>query len=407
LAKQYDIVISGGGLVGASLAIALGDLPLRIALVEAIPPGKSDESSFDERSIALARSSKAILETLDVWPGFSADAWPIDQIHISEKGRFGTALLDATEQGVNHLGFVIKSRILGPSLWRVLEQKAAVDVFCPARVANVEPDSSGVTVELDGDNAETLHAKLLVVADGARSTVRDQLGVSATNKSYDQAAIIGNVSVDRDKAGHVAFERFTEEGPLALLPGAGGVYTFVLTRKASEVDSTMALDDAAMLSVLQETFGYRAGVFRKVGKRFSYPLYLTTSEDVVAPNSIVIGNAAHGLHPVAGQGFNLGLRDAASLAELVAEQVAAGTFGSAHDILQADYKAWRETDQRNVVAFTDNLIRGFGSQKPFAGAVRGLGMLAFDVVPLAKRELARHTMGLSGRTTRLSRGIRL
>jgi len=406
LPEPYDIVICGGGLVGASLAIALGDLPIRIALVEAVLP-QADESSFDERSIALSRSSKAILETLGVWPDFSGDAWPIDQIHVSEKGRFGTALLDAKEQGVNHLGHVIKSRILGPALWAALEQKPSIDVYCPARVTHIEQNETGVAVQLDDAGNTILQAGLLIVADGARSAVREQLGVGVANKSYEQSAIIGNVSVDRGNAGHVAYERFTSEGPLALLPGANGVYTFVLTRETDQVESTLALDDAAMLALLQETFGYRAGVFRKIGKRYAYPLYLTEADDLVAPNAIVIGNAAHGLHPVAGQGFNLGLRDAASLAELIAEQVSQQRFGTAHDALQADYKAWRETDQRNVVAFTDNLIRGFGSQKPMAGTARGLGMLAFDMLPAAKRELARHTMGLSGRTTRLSRGQRL
>lgn len=405
MTEEFDIVICGGGLVGASVAIALGDLPLKIALVEAVPPEQSGESSFDERSIALSRSSKAILQTLGVWPELESDAWPIDQIHVSEKGRFGTALLDAQQQGVNHLGHVIKSRILGPGLWRALNEKPAITVFCPARVVEVsrQGESSAVTL----DSGEQLTAKLLVVADGARSAIREQLGVSANNRSYEQAAIIGNVQVDKKHAGHVAYERFTGEGPLAVLPGADGVYTFVLTRETAQVDATMALEDEAMLELLQETFGFRLGRFRQIGKRFSYPLYLTKTEALTAPGAVIIGNAAHGLHPVAGQGFNLGLRDAATLAELIAEQVAEGVFGSRNEALQAAYAEWRARDQRNVVAFTDGLIRGFGAGGRAAGALRGIGLLGFDVLPAAKRELARHTMGVGGRSTKLARGLLL
>jgi len=403
---EYDVVICGGGLVGASLAIALGDLPIKVALIEAVPPESAGDSSFDERSIALSRSSKAILTTLGVWPSLDNAAWPIDSIHVSEQGRFGTAVIDAAQQRIDHLGHVIKSRVLGPQLWAALESKPAVSLFCPARVVKVEQADSGVHAELD--DGSTLKATLLVVADGARSAIREQLGIAAENTSYEQAAIIGNVSVDSRKAGNMAYERFTENGPLAILPGADGVYTFVLTRPADQVEATLALSDEQMLAELQSSFGFRLGRFKRIGQRFSYPLYLTTSNALTAPHAVVIGNAAHGLHPVAGQGFNLGLRDAASLAELIAKQVVNG--GSLQDGLaglQDEYCEWRKTDQRNVVAFTDGLIRGFGRRGRLFGTLRGLALLGFDALPPAKRELARHTMGLSGRGTRLSRGLRL
>ena len=363
--NDYDIIISGGGLVGASLAIALADLPLKIALVEAILPDNADASSFDERSIALSRTSKTILDALGVWSGLDDQAWAIDQIHVSEKGRFGNSLLDAEEQGIDHLGHVVKSRLIGRSLWQRLSDCSAIDVFCPARVGMVTTLEAGVKVSIEGDNSCELRGSLLVVADGARSSVREQLGVAANNKSYEQAAIIGNVSVDKQYSGHVAYERFTNEGPVALLPGADGVYTFVLTRHSDEVETTMSLSDADMLALLQKIFGHRLGVFQNLGQRFSYPLYLTTTEALIADHAIIIGNAAHGLHPVAGQGFNLGLRDAATLAEVVADAIA----NPAEDVasllqqkipeVQKNYCEWRHNDQQNVVRFTDGLIRFF------------------------------------------------
>ncbi len=410
--NNYDIIISGGGLVGASLAIALADLPLKIALVEAVLPDNAGVSSFDERSIALSRTSKTILNTLGVWSGFQDEPWAIDQIHVSEKGRFGTALLDAEEQGIDHLGHVVKSRVIGQSLWQRLSECSAIEVFCPARVATVTTEDTGVQVSIEGDDSRHIRGSLLIVADGARSSVREQLGVAADNKSYEQAAIIGNVSIDKQYAGHIAYERFTHEGPVALLPGADGVYTFVLTRHSDEVDSTMALSDSDMLTLLQQVFGHRLGVFRKLGKRFSYPLYLTTTEALTADHAIIIGNAAHGLHPVAGQGFNLGLRDAATLAEVVADAIANSEQNAAIALrqsipeIQKHYSEWRRNDQQNVVRFTDGLIRFFAAPSNMVGIMRGLTLLGFDTLPTAKTSLARYAMGLGGRMTKLARGVK-
>jgi 2-octaprenyl-6-methoxyphenol hydroxylase len=253
-----------------------------------------------------------------------------------------------------------------------------------------------------------------VVADGARSAAREQLGVAAQHKSYGQSAIIGNVSIDLCHAGNVAYERFTSAGPLALLPGADGVYTFVLTRNTDDVDATLALSDDAMRGLLQELFGYRVGVFRNLGRRFAYPLYLSTAESLTAERTIIVGNAAHGLHPVAGQGFNLGLRDAAALAELIANAIASVAAGvSPADQLNAElegiqsaYCEWRQADQRNVVSFTDGLIELFGKPGGAVSIARGLSLLGFDLLPAAKRGLARYAMGQGGRLTRLARGIR-
>jgi 2-octaprenyl-6-methoxyphenol hydroxylase len=414
VAAHYDVIISGGGLVGASLAIALADLPLKIALVEAIPPEDSENSSFDERSIALSRTSKTILTTLGLWPAIDSAAWSIDQVHVSEKGRFGTAVIDAGEQGIDHLGHIVKSRVLGQTLWQQLATCAAIDIYCPARAEAPIVTDHGITVGLSQAAPQRIGGSLLVVADGARSALREQLGISAEHKAYAQSAIIGNVSIDRQYAGHTAYERFTPEGPLALLPGANGIYTFVLTRKPDDVAATLALPDKAFLDFLQHLFGHRVGVFRAVGQRYAYPLYLSTAAAVTSERAVIIGNAAHGLHPVAGQGFNLGLRDAAVLAELIGDAIkSAGsqgevraTLNAALPDLQAEYREWRRNDQRNVVAFTDGLIGLFGRPSEVAGMARGLSLLGFDMSPFAKRALATYAMGQGGRLTHLARGIR-
>ncbi len=410
--RAYDVVIAGGGLVGVSLAVALSELPLKIALIEAVEPDNSEASTFDERSIALSRTSKTILSTLGLWPELDDAACPIDSIHVSEKGRFGTAVIDAVEQGIDHLGHVVKSRILGRTLWDALERCGRVDILCPARAESLEQTDNGVLVKLAGDGIANVRAGLLVVADGARSGLREQLGIKASHKSYEQNAIIGNVFVDKAFAGRRAFERFTDAGPLALLPASDGLYTFVLTRAAADVEATMSLSDDDFLKLLQSMFGHRLGIFRAVGRRYSYPLYLSQAEAVVAQNAIVIGNAAHGLHPVAGQGFNLGLRDAAALAELICDAVKPDTDDASTllrmrlDVIQNGYESWRKNDQKNVVRFTDGLIRLFDSDQSFAGGLRGLGLLGFDMLPAAKQGLARYAMGQGGKLSRLARGLK-
>jgi 2-octaprenyl-6-methoxyphenol hydroxylase len=269
-------------------------------------------------------------------------------------------------------------------------------------------DALQVEVEQAGATAgatSTIRTRLLVVADGARSTLRASLGIAARMRPYEQVAIVGNVSAENPGAGTVAYERFTPDGPLALLPAGGDRHVFVLTRRAAAADAVAALPDTAFLGLLQQEFGFRLGRFQRVGVRSRYPLELVEAEAVTSRRVVVVGNAAHGLHPVAGQGYNLGLRDAAALAELVAAEMRRtdAVPDPGRESLLADYVAWRRPDQRKVVTFTDGLIRLFDRTE--LGPLRGLGLLLFDTVPGAKRLLARETMGLAGRRTRLARGL--
>ncbi len=402
-----DVLIAGGGMVGASLAVALAGLPLRVTLVEAVPAGAPGQPSFDARTTALSRSSQHILSTLGIWAPVRADAAPIQRIHVSERGRLGTTVIDGSEEGGEPLGYVLENRLLGAALWQAMTGSPNVRLLSPATVTGVATaeDALAITVQSGGAGAE-LRTRLLVVADGARSPLRASLGIGAQVRPYEQVAIVGNVGVSGGRGSDdrvpIAFERFTPDGPLALLPAGPGRYVFVLTRRAAVADAVARLPDPEFLRLLQQEFGYRLGRFERVGTRSSYPLELVESDAVTAPRVAVVGNAAHGLHPVAGQGYNLGLRDVAALAELLAET--AGADPGRADLL-ARYAAWRRPDQRRVVTFTDGLIRLFDRRG--LGPLRGLGLLVFDAVPGAKRLLARETMGLGGRRTRLVRGLPL
>lgn len=401
-----DVLIAGGGMVGASLAVALAGLPLRVLLVEAIPAGSPGQPSFDARTTALSRSSQHILKALGIWPAVAAQASPIHRIHVSERGRLGTAVIDADDDGGEPLGYVVENRLLGAELWRVLAGSPNITVHSPATVTAVTDPAEALQVQVEKVGAiSTIRTRLLVVADGARSTLRGSLGVAARIRPYAQAAIVGNVSVEKPGAGTVAYERFTADGPLALLPAGDDRYVFVLTRHDTVAETVQALSDPAFLELLQQEFGFRLGRFRRVGVRNRYPLELVEAGSVTTRRVAIVGNAAHGLHPVAGQGYNLGLRDAAALAELVAAEMRrTDTLPDAgQESLLAAYANWRRPDQRKVVAFTDGLIRLFN--RTHLGPLRGLGLLLFDTAPGAKRLLARETMGLAGRRTRLARGL--
>lgn len=397
-------------MVGASLAVALAGLPLRVALVERVPFAAASQPSFDDRTVALSRTSQRILSGLGVWSALPVAPTPIRRIHVSERGRFGTALLSAAEERVPALGYVLENRVLGRALWDLLGAAGNVAVHAPASVTGAAATSAGVQVRLADDAGEhELTARLLVVADGARSRLRESLGIAARARSYEQVAIVGNVTVAEPGDGEQAWERFTPDGPLALLPTGGARYAFVLSRRARDAAAVLALPEREFLALLQAEFGFRLGRCLRLGRRSAYPLDLVQACRVTAPRVVVLGNAAHGLHPVAGQGYNLGLRDVAVLAELLADASRAdeGQGDPGDPGLLATYRDWRRDDQRQVVRFTDGLIRLFDLKGRAPGLARGLGLLGFDLLPGAKPFLTRRTMGLGGRLTRLARGLPL
>jgi 2-octaprenyl-6-methoxyphenol hydroxylase len=398
--ESYDIAIVGGGMVGASLAVALEGLGVRTALIEAVPHDAAAQPSFDERTTALSNGSRRILETLGVWQDLASAATRIAKIHVSDQGHFGFARIDAAELGRDALGHVVPNRALGAALWSRLSRRPDLDVFCPARVATIDIREDAVELGIAPDRI--LRARLVVAADGIDSAVRSAFGVGVETRDYVQAAIITTV-LPRKFHDHVAYERFTSSGPLALLPIADGRCTLVLTLSPAAAEAAMGWSDEQFLSEVQARFGWRLGRLLKVGGRRAYPLSLSRAERSSAGRCIMVGNAAQALHPVAGMGFNLGLRDVASLAELIAER--RGDGRGEIDTVAAAYDAWRAPDRREVIAFTDRLVRVFASPWGPVRRLRNLGLLAFDLLPPAKAALSALSTGAAGRIPKLARGV--
>lgn len=446
--NDYDILIIGGGLVGASLACALGNQPgLRIGLIEAAPwaaaapsmpvtasaacmaalqlpataalvhPGTAQDegcpeppasipSSYDDRSIALAYGTRRIFEGMGLWPLLADSTSPIKKIHVSDRGHAGVTRLDCADEGVDAMGYVVVSRVLGQMLARALRNVPNVDLICPALLTGIAINSSGAQIVIDQAGTQrTLTAQLVVAADGGKSSVRERLGIASTTWDYHQTAIITNITPQYHH-NQTAYERFTENGPLAMLPMNDSRCAVVWTVASGQAANIMRMDDDEFRHGLQTAFGYRLGKLQKVGMRHAYPLALTAAREHVRPHLAIIGNAAHTLHPIAGQGFNLGLRDVAALAQIVVDARRTGRGIGSMDVL-ADYADWRRHDQRRAIAFTDSLIRIFTN--PLAPFVvgRNLGLVAVDLLPPLKHILARQTMGLVGKLPRLARGLGL
>ena len=404
--KRYDIVIAGGGMIGTSLALALAPLGIRIAVSEAIARSAVAQPSFDERSTALSRSSQRFFEAIGLWPEIVAASTPIRSIHVSEQGRFGFSHIDAAEQGVEALGYVVINRVLGEVLQRALVSHAGIDFLCPSQIVRTATRANAVQVAVQTEMGEAaLSGRLLVAADGAKSTVREMIGIGSEVSDYAQVAVIGNLQSELAHENR-AFERFTESGALAMLPINEGRTAFVWILGSNDAERVMSASDADFLAEIQHTFGHRLGTFSRIGRRASYPLALSRANGLTSQRAVVVGNAAHGLHPVAAQGFNLGLRDVAALSECIADAHAAGEDLGAASVLER-YAAWRAEDQQKLVRFTDGLVQLFGDRRLPARMLRTAGMLGFDLVPGVRRMFARHTMGLAGRLPRLSRGVPL
>ena len=401
---KVDIAIVGGGMVGASLALALRGLGIDVLLVEGIAPGSSAQPSFDDRTTALGNASRRIFESLGVWGDIAPQASGIRTIHVSDAGRFGFARLRAEEQGIDAFGYVAANRVIGTALWKQLSaMSGGVVLRVPAKAEEIEVTEDGATFTLVGGAAvgERVEARLLVAADGAHSGVRAAAAIEADVEDYDQIAIVANVGADHPHDG-TAYERFTPSGPIAVLPLYDGSYGVIWSCRPKDAAGVLSLDDEGYLRELQARFGWRAGRFVRAGRRASYPLKLTRAAATTATRTVLIGNAAQALHPVAGQGFNLGLRDAAMLAEVIAN-VGGGDVG-APELLRR-FAEWRAADRGGVVRFTDGLVKLFGSSRPGVGILRNLGLLMFDLAPPAKSALARVSAGFGGPSPRLARGL--
>ncbi len=403
---DFDILIIGGGLVGASLACALRDSGLHLGVIEAVPLVASSQPGYDDRTLALAYGSKRIFETMHVWEGIAPEATSIERIHISDRGHFGAARLTAVEAGLPALGYVVPSRALGAALLKVLEGSRQIDWLCPAEMRDIRvtPEHAAVTVHHDGKD-KTLTARLVIAADGAHSAVRQAMGIEAQRTEYRQTAIVTTVTASLPH-GNSAYERFTDTGPLALLPQRRNDCAVVWSARADEVQTILGWSDAEFLRRLQERFGDRLGTFTRLGRRASYPLALTRVPEQVRPRLALIGNAAHTVHPVAGQGFNLGLRDVAAMADILADARRAGNDIGDLAVLRR-YADWRRRDNQVISLFTNGLIRIFTNNIFPLTLLRSAGLLAVDLMPGVKRGFVRVTSGLAGKLPRLARGLPL
>ena len=418
MSNDFDLLIVGGGMVGASLAHALKSVPLRIGIIEAYTLHDKQQPSYDSRAIALSYGSKRIFDSLGVWPRMEAETvTPITRIQVSDRGHFGAVRMDAEEEGVEALGYVAEASVIGRALASDLAELPNVELICPATLTDVQisEEQASVTVEQNGVLRDVT-SKLLVAADGGRSTVRELLGAKTFKLGYGQTAIIANVTTEREHGG-IAYERFTETGPLALLPnnaptwmddGVSGErrWSLVWTVRDKDVEEHLQLSDALFISRLQKRLGKRAGRILSVTPRHAYPLGLEYVRDHVRQRLAFIGNAAHLIHPVAGQGFNLGLRDVAVLAEVLMEAVAEGHDPGLMETLQG-YSEWRRPDYLRVMGMTDGLARTFSNDFTPLVVARNLGMVAMDLIPPARRLLTHQAMGMTGRQSRLARGLSL
>jgi len=396
---DYDLVIAGGGLAGNCLALALKDTGLKIGIVEASTREQLHDAPSGDRALALAAGTVIMLEALGIWQGIGHAATAIKHIHVSDQGHFGKVRLSAQKENVTALGYVISARDIETHVANLVFD-AGIELLCPARVVGLMAGTAAVNVSLKrGDEALSVSAKLLVGADGGNSSVRKLLEIAQQMTEYGQSALVTTIKSSLPH-NNTAFERFTSSGPLALLPVADNHCAVVWTRKTEDAKALMAGSEADFLAELQQCFGYKLGTFSLAAPRRAFPLSLIRAEKMLAPRTVIIGNAMHQLHPVAGQGFNLGLRDVVQLAELLVKQHEAGQDIGSVDFLTA-YTQIRQKDHDQTIGFTDNLVRIFSTDDLAVSAARNIGLALLDHLPAAKNLLTRHAMGLAGRLPRL------
>jgi 2-octaprenyl-6-methoxyphenol hydroxylase len=391
--EQFDVIIAGGAMAGATLALALDRLSngrLSVAVVEAFSTQNDDHPGFDARSIALSYGTKQILERLDLWTTIQTVATPIRNINISDQNHAGISTISAAEAHIDALGYVVELQDVGRLLNEAIRASQAITLFCPAVISDVQRTADSVTISLvDGVQ---LGAKLLVAADGAMSTCCDKVGLSLSEHDFNQVAIIANIQVQHGHRG-CAFERFTAQGPLALLPMSNRRMSLVWCVDKDLAASLLELPDAEFIERLQSEFGWRLGKIEQCGKKSSYSLILRYRQQNISHRLAVVGNAAQTLHPIAGQGFNLGIRDVIALADIITQ-----TDGDIGDYsLLSEFRQDRDPDRSSTIRLTSTLVHLFSNVWLSTTLGRNLGLIALDNIPSIKAPLLRRTLGIVNR----------
>lgn len=391
--QHFDIVIVGGGLAGNCLGLALKDTGMKIAIIEAKTSEYLLKSAMGDRALALAAGTIRTLDVLGIWQGIRSKATAIKDIHVSDKGHFGKVRLSAKKQNIEALGYVITARDIEGHLAQEVK-KSNITSICPARVVGLASDDNAVNISLKfRDESLCLTAKLLVGADGGNSTVRKLLDIPQQITEYGQTALVTTVKTTIPHH-NVAYERFTDSGPLALLPVGKNECAVVWTRRNEDAEALVTSNDKDFLEQLQQCFGYRLGRLTLAAPKHSFPVSLVRAGKMQSGRSVIIGNAVHQLHPVAGQGFNLGLRDVVQLADMLIKQHKQNKDIGSRDFLNV-YVAARENDHHKTIGFTDSLVRLFSTDNLALAAGRNIGLAILDHLPPAKAFLSKHAMGLA------------
>ena len=407
---RYDVAVVGGGLVGAAFALLLQSLrrpdapSLRVLVIEAAAHAAEEEDGllqpapdFDVRTTALSEGSRLVLEQMGLWSALQEWVTPIQRIHVSDRGHFGAVEMNAAKAGVDALGHVVENRHLGKLLLHALQQSDDIDFLCPASTQQIRPRPDGMRLSLNTAGREQeLDAALVVLADGGKSDLCRQLGIGIDRQAYGQQALIANVAFRKAHEG-VAFERFTDQGPMAVLPlsDLAGAHrgALIWTQPDIQAEAMLAMPDEAFLQALQDRFGYRLGVFSRVGQRHAFPLSLDVAREQLRPGLVLLGNVAHTLHPVAGQGLNLALRDARTLARCIAQGHREGVSPGEMGLLQS-YMAQRQRDQDLTIAFSHHVTGLFTTSNPLQVWTRKFGLFSIDLLPPARQLFTRQAMGL-------------
>lgn len=401
MTRSCDIAIVGGGLAGASLAVALAPLGYSVKVIEAVAFKSADQPSYDDRTLAVSHSSCRILSGLGLWDRLEDDATAIRKIYVSELDRPGRVVLDPGELGLTEFGHVVEARRFGAAVTKAMADTRNIDVVCPATVTGFETDSSGSELSLEAESgAEKISARLVVAADGANSFLREYMNIPTQKRDYGQTAVICNVTPTTAHEGR-AFECLTSTGPFAVLPHTGLRCGLVWSVASEDAQGLLELDEAEFLERANARFMTELGPFVKAGRRSAYPLRLVRAKQDVRDRLVILGNAAHAIHPIGAQGFNLALRDVAILAEILAD---CDRDDPGKAMLLQQYSRWRRPDQRSTMMQSDGLTRLFAHPSVLAAGLRTAGFLAYMLSPGLRRQLANKAMGYRGRVPRLALG---